>query len=112
MLSLLWRQMAPRGSLSREMAEISLAGHSFLALGSLAPVPVVDGGIIMKWKLVEAGCSPQQAERVVHQSSLGFGIVLLILGILLRIFRKAKLASGFLATCGGMAIAAGFDWLK
>ena len=52
-LSLLWWRNSARGSLSHDLAEASLFDHSFILLGSLSPLPIVDGGIILKWKLVE-----------------------------------------------------------
>jgi len=55
MLSLLWWRTSSQGSVSHDLAEVSLFGHSFILLGSLAPLPMVDGGTILKWKLVEAG---------------------------------------------------------
>jgi len=112
MLSMLWWRLSPHGSLSHDLAEASLAGHSMILLGSIAPVPVVDGGTILKWKLVEAGQSPEQAERTVHKTSLGLGAGFLGLGVLLAIFRKRKLAGGLLAVCGAVGIAAGKGWLK
>jgi hypothetical protein len=112
MLSLLWWRISPHGSLSHDLAEVSLAGHSVILLGSIAPVPVVDGGTILKWKLVEAGQSIEQADRTVHKTSLGLGAVFLGLGVLLAIFQKQKLIGGLLAVCGAVGIATGKGWLK
>ncbi len=111
-LSLMWRRKSPPGSLSRELAEASLAGHGFILLGSLMPLPVVDGGIILKWILVEAGQSSEQADQAVHKTSLGLGVGLLALGALLGLVRKRKLAGGLLAAGGAAGIAAGIGWLK
>jgi hypothetical protein len=111
-LSLLWRRISSRGSLSRDLAEASLAGHSFILLGSLAPLPMVDGGIILKWKLVEAGRSPEQADQTVHKASLSLGAAFLGLGALLGLFRKRKLLGGLLAAGGAAGVAAGLGWLK
>jgi hypothetical protein len=112
LLSLLWWRTSPPGSLSRDLAQASLAGHSMILLGSIAPVPVVDGGTILKWKLVEAGQSTEQADRTVQKTSLGLGAAFLGLGVLLAIFQKRKLAGGLLAACGAVGIAAGKGWLK
>ena len=111
-LSLLWRRISPPGSLSRDLADASLAGHSFILLGSLAPLPMVDGGIILKWKLVEAGQSPGQADQTVRKISLGLGAGFLGLGAILGLFRKRKLIGGLLAASGAVGIAAGLEWLK
>ena len=110
--SLLWRRLSPARSLSRDLAETSLAAHSVILFGSIVPVPVVDGGTILKWKLVEAGQTPQQADQTVHNTSLGLGAVLLGLGALLAVFRKRKLAGGLVAICGIVGIATGKGWLK
>jgi hypothetical protein len=110
--SLLWRRTSSPGTLSRDLADASLAGHSFILLGSLTPLPMVDGGIILKWKLVEAGQSPEQADRTVHKTSLSLGAALLGLGAVLGLFQKRKLLGGLLAAGGAAGIAAGLDWLK
>ena len=112
MLSLVWWRFSRLGLLSHDLAEVSLAGHGMILFGSVAPVPVVDGGTILKWKLVEGGQSPEQADRTVHKISLGLGAVFLGLGVLLEIFQKRKLAGGSLAALGVVGIAAGKGWLK
>ncbi len=111
-LSLLWRRLSPRGTFSRDLAEVSLAGHSFILLGSIVPMPMVDGGIILKWKLVEAGQSPEQAEQSVRRTSTSLGAALAGLGILLASLGKRKLLGGALAAGGAAAVAAGKGWLK
>jgi hypothetical protein len=111
-LSVLWRSLSPRASLSRELAEISLVGHGDILLGSVAPLPMVDGGIMLKWQLVRAGQSVEQADRTVHRASGGLGAALLAAGAVLGIMRKHKWAGGFLAACGLAGIAAALGWLK
>lgn len=110
--SLLWWRISPHRSLSHDLAEASLASHSFILLGSVAPLPMVDGGIILKWKLVEAGQSSKQADQTVHKVSMGLGAAFLGLGALLGLFRKHKLVGGLLAASGTIGIAAGKGWLK
>jgi len=84
-LSLLWWYSSRRGSLSHELAGASLFGHSFILLGSLTPLPIVDGGVILKWKLVKNGQSPEQADQSVQKAGLVIGITLLGLGTLLSL---------------------------
>jgi hypothetical protein len=111
-LSMLWHKLSRPGSLSRDLADASLAGHSFILVGSVAPLPMVDGGIILKWKLVEAGQSPEQADRNVHRTSLGLGAAFLGLGAVLGLFRKLRLVGALLAAGGAAGIAAGKGLLK
>jgi len=112
MISLLWWRSSPQGSLSHELAEASLFGHSFILLGSVAPLPMVDGGIILKWKLVEKGQSVEESEETVRKSSIGLGAALIGFGTLLGLFRKRRLAGGLLAMGGAASIAAGIGLLK
>jgi hypothetical protein len=110
--SLLWKRTARAGSLSRDLADASLASHSVIFFGSFAPVPMIDGGTILKWKLVEAGQSPEQADRTVRKANLSLGTVFLGLGVLFGFIGKRKRVGGLLAACGMAGIAAGIGWLK
>jgi hypothetical protein len=111
-LSLLWRSQAAPGSVSRELAEISLFGHSFILFGSLVPLPMVDGGTFLKWQMVKAGKTPEQADQVVQKTSLGLGAAFLALGIVLGFVGKRRLVGSLLAAGGAAGIAAGIGWLK
>lgn len=70
--SLLLRRLAPRESLLNELAGWSSIGHGFI-LGSLTPLPPVDGGSILKWTLVEKGKSSAEADEIVQQVGLAIG---------------------------------------
>jgi len=111
-LSLLGWRLWPGRTIRRDLAGISLAAHSVILVGSLAPLPMVDGGIILKWKLVEHGQSPERADRTVHRTSLGLGLALLALGAAVALVGKRKLAGGLLAGSGAAAVAAGTGLLK
>lgn len=111
-LSLLWWRFSRRGSLSNEFARASLFGHSFILIGCLLPLPFMDGGVILKWKLVESGQSPEQADQTTRKISLGVGTSLLGLGALSTLFRQRRLVSGLLAMAGLAGITAGLGWLK
>jgi hypothetical protein len=112
LLSYFWRRFSPAGSVRRDLADLSLFGHGFILLSSIIPLPMVDGGVILKWKLVEAGQTPAQAEKMVHRASLGLGAVVLGLGAVLGFIGKRKLVGGLLAAGGAATVAAGFGWLK
>jgi hypothetical protein len=71
--ALLWR-LAPRDSLVGEVAGWSSVGHGFILSGSLMPLPIVDGGTLLKWTLVERGYAEPEAEAVVRKAALALGI--------------------------------------
>jgi hypothetical protein len=111
-LSLLWWRKSRQRTLSHDLAEASLVSHSIILSGSLAPLPMVDGGTILKWRLVETGQSPELADKMVRKTSLVLGAGLMGLGAALGLIRKRKLSGGLLAAVGAAGIAAGFGWLK
>ncbi|MCB0107695.1 MAG: hypothetical protein KDE53_17360 [Caldilineaceae bacterium] len=109
-LSLLWWWRTAHGSTGHELAEASLAAHSFILVSSLTPLPIVDGGTILKWKLVEAGQSPAQADQVVQETAVGLSVALLGLGALAGLCEKRKWVGSLLAAGGMAGIAVGSGW--
>jgi hypothetical protein len=94
-LSLFWRKISARGSFSRELAEVSLFGHSVIFFGSLAPYPVVDGGTVYKWKLVQVGKSVEQADQIVNIASFSMSCILVGFGVLVGLLNWQKIIQLF-----------------
>ncbi len=109
--SLALRVATPKDSLAHELAGWSVLGQSFIFLGSLAPLPIVDGGSILKWTLVERGQTPEEAEQVVERTGLVAGAAALGASAALAAKRKWLPALGMLAA-GGVAIAASLGKIK
>lgn len=110
-VSLLWRHQAAPASLSRELAETSAAAHAALAFGSFLPLPIIDGGVILKWSLVRRGHPPAQAGQIVNRASIGLGAAAFTAASLLFALGRRTLAL-LLAIGGALATAAGLEWLK
>ena len=112
-LSCLVRGLASRGSLVREVAGWSCLGHGFILGGALAPLPIVDGGSILKWTLVEQGRTPEEADEVVAQVDLSLGAALTATGVALAATSRQEsparrwLPALGLIAAGVMAIAFG-----
>lgn len=64
---------APEGSLTREMAGWSALGHGMILAGSLVPLPIVDGGVLLKWTLVARGMGEAEADAVVSRIDWAIG---------------------------------------
>jgi hypothetical protein len=117
LVSLGLRALMPRDSLAREVAGWSCLGHSFI-LGSLAPLPFVDGGAILKWTLVERGRTPEQADQVIRQVDLSLGLAATATGAALATTgwgapaRRRWLPALGLVAVGGIAIAAALDKIR
>lgn len=112
-ISCLLRSLAPSGSPIREIAGWSCLGHGFILGGSLVPLPIVDGGTMLKWTLVERGRTPEQADEIVRQVDLSLGAALTATGVALAAAGRQKTAArrwlpvlGLLAA-GAIGIAAG-----
>jgi hypothetical protein len=111
LISLLLRLLIPRGSVAREVVEWSCIGHGLILGGSLAPLPIVDGGSILKWTLVEQGKTPEEADAVVKQANMGLGVAATTASVGLAAKRRWLPALGLLAV-GAAALAAALGKLR
>ena len=75
--------IAPGNSIARELAAWSAVGHGLLFIMSLAPLPFVDGGTILKWTLVARGRTVTEADEIVRRVDWVMGIVAGIVGVVL-----------------------------
>ncbi len=76
LISIAVRRFSPKDSLSREVADVSVATNAFLSTVSLLPIPGIDGGPILKWSLVERGRTVEEADQVIRKVDGGLGIAL------------------------------------
>ncbi len=80
----LWLLSRP-GSLLRDVFSIAAIANGAIALGSLFPLPFIDGGSLLKWQLVKTGCSPQDADETVKRTNIVLIVVVAVIGSLLAI---------------------------
>lgn len=83
LLSLVIYAAVPGNSIARELAAWSASGHGYLLIMSLAPVPMVDGGTLLKWTLVARGKAVTEADEIVRRVDWVMGIVAGIVGVVL-----------------------------
>jgi hypothetical protein len=83
LLSLAIYAVVPGNSIAWELAAWSAAGHGLLFIMSLAPVPMVDGGTILKWTLVARRRTVTEADEIVRRIDWVMGIVAGIVGFVL-----------------------------
>ncbi len=96
-ISLLMRALLPRSTMAREVADWSSVGHGLILVGSLAPLPIVDGGVLLKWSLVERGRTPAEADLAVKQAGLATGVAAAGAGVMLATRRRWLPALGLIA---------------
>jgi len=101
-------EVVPDNSLARELAAWSAAGHGYLFMMSLLPLPIVDGGTILKWTLAAQGKTEPEADEIIRRVDWAMGIVCGVVGLGL-IAMKMWIAGAILVGVGAviMAIAAG-----
>jgi hypothetical protein len=104
-ISLAVRSLVPRGSVAHEVASWSSIGHGLIFAGGLAPLPIVDGGSILKWSLVEYGRTPSAADDIVEQAGIATGVAAVAAGAAFAVRRSWLPAVGLFAA-GIVAIAA------
>ena len=105
--TLLAQRWTPENSALRDVANAAVGMNTFLTTGSLLPIPGIDGGPILKWTLVERGCTPDAADETVMgvNRALGGGLGVAaavalqrrrhFLGAILALFAVLALALGF-----------------
>jgi hypothetical protein len=108
LVSVVTRRAASRSPGVREVAGYSAVGHGLLFILSLLPVPMVDGGTLMKWTLVARGQSEVQADETVRRINWAMAGAGGISGMSLIAARRWA-AGGTLVGCGVLlaAIATG-----
>jgi hypothetical protein len=80
-------RVAPPGSIVGELAAWSAFGHGLLFVLSLVPLPMVDGGSLLKWTLVGQGRTPGDADAIIRRVDLALGFLGLLLGLALLALR-------------------------
>ncbi|MFQ5343836.1 MAG: hypothetical protein ACE5F6_20020 [Anaerolineae bacterium] len=108
--SLAVRGLVPRTSAVHEIAGWSAVGHGFI-LGSIAPLPPVDGGSILKWTLVERGRTPAEADAVVQRLDLAIGGAATAAGVAFASRRRWLPALGLIGA-GAIAIGAALGKIR
>lgn len=87
-LSMAIYALVPAKSLAAELSAWSTAGHALLFTMSMAPVPSVDGGSILKWTLVNNGKTIGEADKIVNRVDWAIGIAAAAAGVVLLALRS------------------------
>ncbi|MEO8084164.1 MAG: hypothetical protein ABI780_10100, partial [Ardenticatenales bacterium] len=96
--------VGPPNSIVRELATWSAAAHGMMMIMSLAPVPVVDGGTLLKWTLVARSWPEARAEATAKRFGWLAGIASVLIGLGL-IALRVKLVGGVFALAGVIVLA-------
>jgi hypothetical protein len=104
LLSLAIYALLASHSIVRELAIWSALGHALILIMSLVPLPVVDGGTLLKWTLVARGRTETQADAAVRRLDWGIASLTEIAGLVL-VASRLWIAGGILVSLGLVVIA-------
>jgi hypothetical protein len=96
--------------IAHELALWSTVGHGFIFLGCLLPLPIVDGGSILKWSLVRKGMADEGADRRLHHVNLAIGVLGIAAGFVLLVL-KLWVAGLVCIVAGAFFIAVAMRWI-
>lgn len=78
----------PRRSVARELAATSAVGHALLFVASLMPIPIVDGGTLLKRTLIAHGQTETEAEETARRVDWAMARASGISGVSLIVTRR------------------------
>jgi Zn-dependent protease len=109
--SWLSKRVTKPGTVPGEAAKLLYQTNIFLSLVSLLPIPGIDGGPILKWSLVERGCSVEEADLAVRKTN---GPLAVGLGLFSSYsFSRKWIFAGFISALLGLTSLSIFaGWLK
>jgi len=110
-VSKVFQRFTPTGSTAREVADTAVGMNIFIATASLLPVPVFDGGPILKWSLIGRGISPAKAAVIATRTNQVLGPGLLGIAAV-AMGKKHWLLAFILAFLGALSLAAGLGKIK
>jgi Zn-dependent protease len=111
LVSKIFQHRIPFTSPAREIVDTAVGMNTFIAAGSWVPVPVFDGGPILKWSLIGIGYAPGKANAITTQvvKIAGAG---LIGSAVVAIKKKRWLPALILVLLGFLSLVTGFGKKK
>lgn len=92
-LHLALRPLTKAGSLTHHLLTVKAGFHGVMGLLSLLPIPIIDGGSILKWTLVERGRTPAEADETVGRVNMALGLTSLTFGMAQAFLRRSTAAA-------------------
>jgi hypothetical protein len=111
LIGLLWLWLTLPETAVHYLGEIWTVSNGFIFLAIFAPLPIVDGGVILKWALVLRGQSEDQADNFVKSFGMGLGIGLLAFAVVL-LLTKAWLWAGLASLFGFVVLGASLKIIR
>jgi len=109
--ALILHRFSRPGSTTRDVATAAVGMNLLLSTASLLPIPGIDGGPILKWSLVEKGCTVAEADETIKKVDRVVGAGLgVAAGAAIK--SRRKFLGAILALFSILALAVGFGLVK
>lgn len=95
LLSRLLLRFLPAGTMLQRGVRLCAGTHTLIACLAPSPVPIFDGGSILKWSLITRGATPARAEQLVRK--VNWFAAIPVAGWSAWFFRRKKLLHGAFA---------------
>ncbi|MCB8920283.1 MAG: hypothetical protein H6662_01755 [Ardenticatenaceae bacterium] len=106
-----WLVLASPDTAVSYLGEIWTATNGFIFLAVFAPIPIVDGGVILKWTLVLGGRSETEADELVKRLGLGMSAIFVVAAILLAL-KSIWLLAGIILLAGLFMLGAALNIIR
>jgi Zn-dependent protease len=91
-LALLVRRRTCPVSAARQVADVAAGTNAFLSSASFLPLPMIDGGPVLKWALVSRGRTPHEADEAVRKVNGAMSLPLALGGLFALRLRRYLIA--------------------
>jgi Zn-dependent protease len=109
--SLLFSRIIKKETIARDVIDAALGMNAFLVLAGMLPIPGIDGGVVLKWALVDKGQTPSQADETIRKVDIAIAAALGT-GAALAFKRRKRFLGGIFAMFAGIALVTGVGLLR
>ena len=109
--ALIFSHLIKKESAAQDVVNAALGMNAFLVLAGMLPIPGIDGGVVLKWALVEKGQTPKHADEIIRKVDIATAAALGT-GAVLAFKRRKRFLGGIFAMFAGIALATGIGLLR
>ena len=109
--AMVFSRLIKKRTIARDVINAALGMNAFLVLAGMLPIPGIDGGVVLKWALVDKGQTPTQADEIIRKVDIASAAALGT-GAALAFKRHKRFLGGIFAMFAGIALVTGIGLLR
>jgi Zn-dependent protease len=110
-LALIFSRLIKKEIIARDVIDAALGMNAFLVLAGMLPIPGIDGGVVLKWALIDKGQTHTQADETIRKVDIASAAALGT-GAALALKRHKRFLGGIFAMFAGIALVTGIGLLR